>query len=87
MKIIGAKASAGTVHSGTKELSWEKKNPPCAVVIVSAAGRFVGWEGSNRLSPRGCKAPGLLKTAERPAPRDGNGDKCFWEIFPCRIEN
>lgn len=112
----------------------------------------MGWEGSNRLSPGGCKAPGLFKThdethsagggkCKRKAlqgaanavpgaetcpwglhgeqvnlgfvlvapgtpggwkiaeklrrdapysgllPRDGNGDKCFWEIFPCRIEN
>lgn len=37
MKIILVKAYAGTVYSGTNELSWEKKkNHPCAVVIVSA---------------------------------------------------
>lgn len=41
MKIILAKAFAGTLYSGTNELSWEKKKRLCTVGIVSALGHFV----------------------------------------------
>lgn len=40
MKIILVKAFAGTLYSGTNELSWEKKRL-CTVGIVSALGHFV----------------------------------------------
>lgn len=42
MKIILAKAFAGTLYSSTNELSWEKKKKRlCTVGIVSALGHFV----------------------------------------------
>lgn len=65
MKIILAKASAGTVYSGTKELSWEKKKSPLCCCNCFCSGMFCGLGRFKSPLFWMEKAPGLLKTAEQ----------------------